>query len=181
MDSYRTGTESVSTVSQSAPSRPSKSACGVICPLPVAARLPYNASLMDATEDRMPESRKSWTKIAPARIGPTVCEDDGPIPMENKSNMEITACSVVDPGISSTSWSISGGRSPPPPFPRPVEGKCMSALERGPEIVLDLCEALIHRVWLRGGHIIRPFRAENLANCHGSSITSVYHGPSRML
>ena len=29
-------------------------------------------------------------------MGPTVCDDDGPIPMENKSNIEMTACSVVD-------------------------------------------------------------------------------------
>lgn len=51
----------------------------------------------------------------------------------------------------------------------------MSALERGPEFAFDLGEALMHRVWLRNGHTIRPCLAANLANCHGNSITSEYH------
>ncbi len=39
-------------------------------------------------------SARSETKMTPARIGPTVCEEEGPMPTEKRSKVEMTACSV---------------------------------------------------------------------------------------
>ena len=35
----------------------------------------------------------SLSHVGTDLIGPTVCEDEGPIPMEKRSNVEMTACS----------------------------------------------------------------------------------------
>ena len=54
-------------------------------PWPVAAREPYRSTRSDATLSRSPDVLSSSAKTAAARMGPTVCELDGPIPMEKRS------------------------------------------------------------------------------------------------
>lgn len=65
-----------------------------IYPLPVAAKLPNRPILIVLTLSSNPSSIRSLTKILPARMGPTVCDDEGPTPIENRSNVEMTACSA---------------------------------------------------------------------------------------
>ena len=36
-----------------------------------------------------PSSSRPWANVRAARIGPTVCDEDGPMPIENRSNTEI--------------------------------------------------------------------------------------------
>ena len=57
----------------------------VPCPCPVAAREPYRSTRSDATFSRSPDVLSSSAKTAAARIGPTVWELDGPMPMEKRS------------------------------------------------------------------------------------------------
>ena len=57
----------------------------VPCPWPVAASEPYRSTRSDATSARCPEALSSSANTAAARIGPTVCELEGPIPMEKRS------------------------------------------------------------------------------------------------
>ena len=56
-------------------------------PLPVAPSDPYKSVLMPVQASaRMSLLREAYsTNCAAARIGPTVCELEGPIPIENKS------------------------------------------------------------------------------------------------
>ena len=63
-------------------------ASGVPCPMPVAASEPCRRQPNRVTESSRPLPRSRATKSAPARMGPTVCELEGPIPMENRSSAE---------------------------------------------------------------------------------------------
>ena len=76
--------ESTSTVFGSSPKNPTMMALSVPCPLPVSANDPWREQWIWATG--FPS--KARAKAAAARMGPTVCEDDGPIPIENMSTME---------------------------------------------------------------------------------------------
>ena len=62
--------------------------------------------------------------MAPALMGPTVWDDEGPMPIENRSNMEMTACSVglppAPPSASSPAPCSGGGGGPPPAGPPPA-------------------------------------------------------------
>src|SRR5579885_8735 len=72
------------TVSGSKPEKPSMTALSVPCPRPVHASEPYKIAFT-----RFKRARSSLLnaamKAAAAFIGPTVCEDDGPIPILNRS------------------------------------------------------------------------------------------------
>ena len=61
---------------------------GVPCPAPVAPSEPYSSMRTRATFVSSPSSTRSRTNRAAARIGPTVWELDGPIPIENRSKTE---------------------------------------------------------------------------------------------
>ena len=54
-------------------------------PCPVAASEPYRSTRSEATSASFPEALSSSAKTAAARIGPTVWELDGPMPMEKRS------------------------------------------------------------------------------------------------
>ncbi len=66
---------------------------GVLWPSPVAARLPYSATRTALTGDRSPPSRASScaAQCRDARMGPTVCEELGPMPTLYMSNSEMDA------------------------------------------------------------------------------------------
>src|SRR3954470_20572073 len=77
----RFATESTSTVFGSSPSSPSSTARSLPCPLPVKPRLPNSSTFTLAVSASWPSvSSRSANRFA-ARIGPTVCELDGPMPI----------------------------------------------------------------------------------------------------
>ena len=71
------------------PDRPRTTAGTLPWPCPVAPREPNSSQRTDATRSRRPVSCSRETKRNAARIGPTVCELDGPIPTLNRSNTEM--------------------------------------------------------------------------------------------
>src|SRR5262245_14643136 len=75
-----------SMVSGRYPSRPSRTAGSVPWPRPVAASDPYSSTRTSATWASTPVASRSSTKFAAARMGPTVCELDGPMPTLKSSN-----------------------------------------------------------------------------------------------
>jgi hypothetical protein len=66
----------------------------VPCPWPVAASEPYRSTRSDATSSNLPDALSSSENTAAARMGPTVCELDGPIPMEKRSK---TPTAIINP------------------------------------------------------------------------------------
>ena len=54
-------------------------------PCPVAASEPYRSTRSDATSVQLAGALSSSANTAAARIGPTVCELEGPMPMEKRS------------------------------------------------------------------------------------------------
>src|SRR5450830_102111 len=82
----RAATVSVSTVSGCSPSRPRSTALSLPWPLPVAPREPYSSTLTQVVCGSSCSRRKPSTKRAAARIGPTVWELEGPMPILNRSN-----------------------------------------------------------------------------------------------
>src|SRR5690348_7098116 len=86
MRASRCGIESGSTLSGHSPSSPHITALSVPWPRPVSASEPNNSQVTRAVRDRLPASSSHFsTKRAAARIGPTVCEDDGPMPILKRS------------------------------------------------------------------------------------------------
>src|ERR1051325_9489096 len=83
---------STSTVAGSSPSSPSSTALSLPCPLPVNPRLPNSSTLTLAVRVSSPSASRRSANRRAARIGPTVCELDGPIPILKMSNTEI--CTV---------------------------------------------------------------------------------------
>ena len=83
----RPGIVATSTYSGRSPSRPSITAFGVPCPRPVAPREPYISARTRTTSRNTPASLKARTNIAAARMGPTVWELEGPIPILKRSNV----------------------------------------------------------------------------------------------
>src|SRR5439155_14482363 len=57
------------------------------CPCPVSASDPYNSANNRTTRVNSPRVSSPRAKSAAARIGPIVCELDGPIPTLKISNM----------------------------------------------------------------------------------------------
>ncbi len=62
---------------------------GVPCPCPVAPREPYSSHRTEAVAASTPSFLRRRTNIRAARIGPTVWELDGPMPIENRSKTEM--------------------------------------------------------------------------------------------
>ncbi|MNN38014.1 hypothetical protein D3C81_1519880 [compost metagenome] len=54
-------------------------------PTPVADREPNNRTSTRVTRASSPCSRRTWANIAAARMGPTVWELDGPMPILKRS------------------------------------------------------------------------------------------------
>src|SRR5690606_69338 len=70
------------------PSRPISTALSVPWPRPVIASEPKTSARTRATRCRVPASRSHLdTKRAAARIGPTVCDELGPMPILNRSKV----------------------------------------------------------------------------------------------
>src|SRR5262245_6717178 len=82
--STRRSASSGSIVSGNRPQRPSMTALSVRWPRPVQASEPSKVAFNRPRLFRCSASRPP-TKAAAAFIGPTVCEDDGPIPILNRS------------------------------------------------------------------------------------------------
>ena len=61
-------------------------ALSVPWPTPVADSEPYRRTSTRRTRSNSPRSRSPWTNRAPARMGPTVWELEGPTPILNRSN-----------------------------------------------------------------------------------------------
>ena len=68
------------------PIRPMITALSVPCPTPVADSEPYRRTSTRHTRSSIWRSRKASTKSAPASIGPTVWELEGPMPILKRSN-----------------------------------------------------------------------------------------------
>ena len=86
-----------STVSGSEPSRPITIAERVPCPSPVAASEPYRWTSTSATWGPVSGSAStSCANCAAARIGPTVWELDGPMPILNMSNVLMLTAVLLD-------------------------------------------------------------------------------------
>ncbi len=81
-------TDTVSTRSGTSPSSPSKIATSVPWPWPVWANEPYNSTSRRAMRSKSAGIISNRNRRA-ARIGPTVWELDGPMPILNMSNREI--------------------------------------------------------------------------------------------
>src|SRR6185437_13489316 len=76
------GVASGSILSGQLPSSPHSTALSVPWPRPVSASDPYSSTVTRATRAMSPVSTSQRsTKRAAARIGPIVCEDDGPMPI----------------------------------------------------------------------------------------------------
>src|SRR3954469_17227518 len=85
----RGATLSTSTVAGSSPSRPSSTARSLPWPRPVCPRLPNSSTLTLAVRASSPSPSSRSANRRAARIGPTVCELDGPIPILKMSNTEM--------------------------------------------------------------------------------------------
>ncbi len=85
------------------PSRPSSTALGVPWPWPVAPRDPKSSARTEAVWASTPSFFSRVTNMRAARIGPTVWEEEGPMPMEKRSKTEMAT--VADSLV--CSW---GGR-----------------------------------------------------------------------
>ena len=75
------------------------------CPCPVAPSEPNSSACTRRTSGSSPSLSSEQAKEYAARIGPTVCELDGPMPILNKSNTLI----VIDPPLPQ-SLSVPRGR-----------------------------------------------------------------------
>ncbi|MNS60396.1 hypothetical protein D3C72_933910 [compost metagenome] len=91
--SKRGSISSGSTLSGHSPINPMITALSVPWPIPVADSEPYNRTSIRCTCASISRSRKASTNRAPARIGPTVWELEGPTPILNKSK---TLIAIVD-------------------------------------------------------------------------------------
>ena len=76
----------VSTVSGSWPANPSTTALSEPWPRPVAPSEPKSSAWTRTVAASWPEAASPSVNRFAARIGPTVWEDDGPMPMENRSS-----------------------------------------------------------------------------------------------
>ncbi|VXB90646.1 hypothetical protein PLANTIT3_60582 [Plantibacter sp. T3] len=81
------------------PWSPATTASGVPWPMPVAPSDPYNEHVTRSTRSSSPSSASPVAKARAARIGPTVCELDGPIPMEKRSNADTYAVTGRPPSV----------------------------------------------------------------------------------
>ncbi len=77
-------------------------------PCPVAPREPKSSARTRPTRSSSPSSRRPEAKVWAARIGPTVCELEGPMPTENRSKEEM-AMSVLSLAPSGAPWGRPGG------------------------------------------------------------------------
>src|SRR6516225_557320 len=110
-----------STVSGSAPVSPSTTALTLPCPCPVAPSEPNSSTRIPATRSSTPSSASDATNMPAARIGPTVCELDGPIPILKRSNaLTVTARSFPRPSRVNRAVA-SGRRAAADPLARRVE------------------------------------------------------------
>jgi hypothetical protein len=82
------GIASTSTVSGSCPARPSSTALSLPWPLPVAPSEPYSSALTRAVRAMSPSCARRSANMRAARIGPTVCELLGPMPILKRSKTE---------------------------------------------------------------------------------------------
>lgn len=78
----------------SPPSRPRTTARSVPCPAPVAAREPNSSTRSRLTRPSRSAARSWSTNRCPARIGPTVWEEEGPIPTEKRSSTDNDIMSI---------------------------------------------------------------------------------------
>ncbi len=73
------------------PISPSTAASGVPWPIPVSASEPCSSTVTRAVRSSLPALVSARTNIPPIRIGPTVCEEEGPIPIRKMSSTESMA------------------------------------------------------------------------------------------
>ena len=85
----RFATESTSTVAGSSPSSPRMTALSLPWPLPVKPRLPNSSTFTPAICASWPSASSRSANRRAARIGPTVCELDGPMPILKMSKTEM--------------------------------------------------------------------------------------------
>ena len=79
----------------SCPESPSRTARSVACPKPVRASDPYNSACTRSTLSSKPRLASSRTKRQAARMGPIVCELDGPTPILYRSKKLVVTHEIV--------------------------------------------------------------------------------------
>ena len=84
-----------STVSGCSPVSPSTTAFTLPWPCPVAPSEPNSSTRSPATRGIRPSAASASVNMPAARIGPTVCELDGPIPILNSSNALIAMARLL--------------------------------------------------------------------------------------
>ena len=84
-----------STVSGCSPDSPSTIALTLPWPCPVAPSEPNSSALIPATRSTTPSSASEPTNMPAARIGPTVCELDGPMPILKRSKALIVTSDLL--------------------------------------------------------------------------------------
>lgn len=89
MRSTSASADSTSTVRGEWPSRPRRTALGVPWPWPVAPSEPNSSARTVTVWASRPSFLRRPTNIRAARIGPTVWELEGPMPMEKRSKTEM--------------------------------------------------------------------------------------------
>ena len=131
----------VSTVSGSCPCSPSTTALSEPWPRPVAPREPNSSAWTRAVASAGRRRSSPSVNCFAARIGPTVCDDDGPMPTENRSRT-LSAIraprgrrtpawrpGASGPGSRRTRPSGTAGTSRPPVF-QSTTGMCPISVAR---------------------------------------------------
>src|SRR3984885_10221092 len=94
-----------STASGASPRRPRRMARSVAWPMPVRASEPYRSTVTVAVFSRRDEAASSRVKRRAARMGPTVWELEGPIPILKSSKRLVFTVAIVGGG----GWFWPGG------------------------------------------------------------------------
>jgi hypothetical protein len=84
-----------STVSGRSPDSPSTMAFTLPWPCPVAPSEPNSSALIPATRSTTPSAASEPANMPAARIGPTVCELDGPMPILKRSKALIVTSDLL--------------------------------------------------------------------------------------
>ena len=101
------------------PSSPISTALSVPWPRPVSASEPNTSARTRAVRARsaVVSLSQRWTKRAAARIGPTVCEELGPMPILNKSKLLTATCGTPEAPRGMASGAIRYSTRPAGPGP----------------------------------------------------------------
>ena len=155
----RAPTVAVSTVSGASPSRPRTTARSLPCPRPVAPSEPNSSARTRVTDSSSPSCARPSAKVRAARIGPTVCDDDGPIPIENRSKTLMATRSSCAGDRPVPMRRASRGR-PHVPVSRFTTRRVARPMPRSPTVLRRAITARMRRSPCTGRHARRAVRPD---------------------